>query len=122
MVREAEAAAPMECCGLLLGSGDSISAILPARNVHETSETAFLIDPAVLVQAQRTARAGDADIVGYYHSHPNGRTGPSPCDRAQALPDDRIWAIIANGDVRFWKAVADQDNNGLVAFMPVTKA
>ncbi|WOE76453.1 M67 family metallopeptidase [Alterisphingorhabdus coralli] len=118
MVRAAEEAAPLECCGLLLGQGDTVTAILPAANISDTPDNAFLIDPVVLVQAQRAARQGGPDILGHYHSHPNGRSEPSERDQAQALPDGRLWAIIASGKVRFWRALPDQSGKGGAVFVP----
>ena len=41
--------------------------------------------------------------MGYYHSHPNGRAEPSPTDRASAAHDGKVWAIAANGQVRFFR-------------------
>jgi proteasome lid subunit RPN8/RPN11 len=34
LLEEAQKTAPFECCGLLLGDGRAITAILPAANVH----------------------------------------------------------------------------------------
>ncbi|MEM1133716.1 MAG: M67 family metallopeptidase [Pseudomonadota bacterium] len=115
MVLAAESAVPLECCGLLLGKGDTVTSILPSANISDTPESAFLIDPAVLAKAQRAARQGGLDILGYYHSHPNGRREPSQRDRAEAIPDGRLWAIIAAGEVRFWRS---EQCNGETIFVP----
>ena len=101
---QAEKAAPQECCGLLLGQGERIDAMLPAANVAADPLTQFEIDPRVLIDAWRAARAGGPGIVGYYHSHPGGAPEPSPCDREQAAGDGKVWAIVgAGGAVRFWR-------------------
>ncbi|MEN9683612.1 MAG: hypothetical protein RLZZ427_1363 [Pseudomonadota bacterium] len=98
---EATRAAPQEACGLLLGEAE-ITAVQPCRNVHPDPLQHFEIDPAALISAHRAARAGGAQVLGYYHSHPNGRAEPSATDRAAASGDGRIWAIVARGDVSFW--------------------
>ena len=100
---EAAAAHPLECCGILLGAGSAISAHVPTRNVHPEPARHFEIDPQALVDAFRAERAGGAQVVGYYHSHPSGPPGPSATDRAMAAHDGRVWAIVGGDEVRFWR-------------------
>ena len=106
LLAQAEAARPRECCGIMLGEGDRITAIRPADNVHLQPETHFEIDPQALIDAHRAARSGGPQVVGYYHSHPNGLAHPSDTDRAMAAADGAIWAIIAAGGVRFFRSGA----------------
>lgn len=80
-----------------------IEQAVPAANVHSDPPRHFEIDPQVLVDAHRAARAGGPDVVGYYHSHPAGRAEPSAVDRTMASGDRRVWAIVAGGDVAFWR-------------------
>ncbi len=103
LLEEATRAAPLECCGLLLGRGDRIETALPCANVHDEPERHFEIDPAALIAAHRAARAGGPQVLGYYHSHPSGRPEPSATDRAQASGDGRIWAIVAGETVTLWR-------------------
>ena len=100
--KEAERAHPEECCGILLGAGDRITAIQPAANLHPTPRTHFEIDPQALIDAHREARGGGAEIVGYYHSHPTSAAMPSARDAAMAARDGKVWAIIAGESTRFW--------------------
>ncbi|MGB3723493.1 MAG: M67 family metallopeptidase [Pacificimonas sp.] len=88
---------PDEACGLLLGSGRAITEARPARNLAVASEAEFEIDPAALFRAHREQRAGGPDILGYYHSHPNGIAAPSATDAVRAAPDGKLW-IIATED------------------------
>lgn len=104
LLAEAAAAHPAECCGILLGEGDGITAILPARNVHPHPMRHFEIDPQALIDAHRTARSGGPRVLGYYHSHPNGVARPSATDRAMAAADGAIWAIIAAGRITLWRS------------------
>ena len=103
LLQEAARAGPHECCGLLLGRGGAVLTAQPAANVHPHPADQFEIDPAALIAAHRAARAGGPEVLGYYHSHPNGRAEPSATDRAQASGDGRIWAIIAGGAVTWWR-------------------
>ena len=103
LLEEANNAHPHECCGLLLGQGAIVERAGAAANVHPEPARHFEIDPAALIAAHRAARAGGPQVLGYYHSHPNGRGAPSPTDQSQASGDGRIWAIIAAGEVSWWR-------------------
>lgn len=102
LLKEATRAYPRECCGLLLGQGQRVAIARPAANVHPQPERHFEIDPKALISAHRAQRAGGLEVLGYYHSHPNGRAGPSDEDRAQASGDGRAWAIVAGDTVTWW--------------------
>lgn len=105
---EADRAAPEECCGLLLGSGEPggkgrIETAVPAANVSGQPHLRFEIDPLALLAAHKAARAGGPQVLGYYHSHPVGHPVPSAVDCEHSTGDLRIWAIIAGGHVAFWR-------------------
>jgi proteasome lid subunit RPN8/RPN11 len=102
LLDEARRAAPQECCGLLMGRG-RIEEVRPARNVAADPLRHFEIDPAALFSAHREAREGGAALLGYYHSHPGGHPLPSATDCEHASGDGRAWAIIAGGEVSFWR-------------------
>ncbi len=103
MRAEAEAAAPRECCGILLGEGNEIRDLIPAANIADDPVRLFEIDPAVLIAAHRAARADGPAILGYYHSHPAGEPVPSAIDQAMAGRDGRIWALLGRHDIAFWR-------------------
>ncbi len=119
--REARAAFPRECCGLLEGrrdgDGTRIEALHPARNLSPAPD-AFEIVPADHFAAQRAARSAGRDIVGCYHSHPDGRAEPSPRDRAGAAEAGFVW-LIAAPDAAAGVALAAYVFDG-EAFMPAT--
>ena len=93
---EARAAFPRECCGLIEGArtGDRIEALVlhPAPNLSKDTGR-FEIDPAAQFAALRTARANGREIVGCYHSHPNGTAEPSARDLAGAGEEGFLWLI-----------------------------
>ena len=104
LLAESAAAAPAECCGLLLGRGGRITEVRPAANIAPDPLRHFEIDPAALFAAHRAARApGGLELLGYYHSHPDGHPLPSATDCAHASGDGRLWAIIARCEVGFWR-------------------
>jgi proteasome lid subunit RPN8/RPN11 len=97
-MREALAASPLECCGLIEGARHSdrfIATMLhPTRNVSADADR-FEIDPADHFHALRAARARDAEILGCYHSHPQGHAEPSLRDRDGAAEVGFVWLIAA---------------------------
>lgn len=103
LVDSTERAAPREACGLLLGTGAQIHTVTVTANVHPKPETHFEIDPAALIAAHRAAREGGPEVLGYWHSHPNGLARPSATDAAQASGDGKLWAIVASGEVTLWR-------------------
>ncbi len=105
----AELEHPNEICGILWGQGNQIDEIEAAANVAQKPDRFFEIDPAALVAAHRRARVQDAKVIGYYHSHPNGRAEPSKYDRNQMANDDKYWIIIANAAVTAWRCDASQN-------------
>lgn len=114
LVAQTASAFPLECCGMLLGRGERITAIQPAPNVHLSPATHFEIDPAALITAHRAARIGGLEVIGYYHSHPGGTAQPSATDRAHATGDGRVWAIIGEGNIGWWRDTP----SGFVALSP----
>ncbi len=100
---EAARAAPRECCGVLLGRDEMIDEAQPATNIAVHPEIRFEIDPAVLLAVHKAAREGGPSVLGYYHSHPVGHPVPSATDCEHASGDRRIWAIIANEEIAFWR-------------------
>ena len=103
LLAEAARAASEECCGILLGREGAIDETRPTRNLAPDPRRRFEIDPQALVDAHRAARAGGPQVVGYFHSHPDGPAEPSATDRAQAAHDGSVWAIVGTSGVTFWR-------------------
>lgn len=96
MLAAAHHAAPHEACGLLLGTSSHIEIAVPTANIAPDVKRHFEIDPAALIAAHRAARDGSGpQVVGYFHSHPNGLARPSASDAASAARDGRVWVIVA---------------------------
>ena len=106
IVAHAREAAPAECCGLLLGSGDSVREAARTRNLS-TDPNRFEIDPGDHIRLRRSARARDLDVLGFYHSHPHSAATPSPRDRAEAWYPDHLYLIVSllaePADVRLYR-------------------
>ena len=87
---------PRECCGLLIGAAGRIECAAPARNLHPAADR-YRIDPADHFAALRAARAAKLDVIGAYHSHPNGSRQPSAVDRREATSPDFVYVIAIPG-------------------------
>lgn len=104
-------AAHAEACGLLLGAGNMVREASTCANVAADPHRFFEIDPAALIDAHRAQRSGGEELIGYWHSHPSGLAEPSAEDRRQAAGDRKVWAIVGNDEVRFWR----EEPTGFVA-------
>ncbi len=103
----AQAALPAEACGLLLGTALHVERAEPAANVAAHPERSFEIDPATLLRWHREARGLGLQVVGHYHSHPNGLPRPSATDAARAAEDGQLWIIVAADALTGWIRTAD---------------
>jgi proteasome lid subunit RPN8/RPN11 len=95
MLSHAQAEAPRECCGLLVGKGTAIVRSVRARNLEATA-TRYLIDPEDHFAAIRAARTEGLDVVGAYHSHPASAAVPSPTDIAEASSGSDFLHVIVS--------------------------
>ena len=117
---------PEECCGILLGKIEGTSKIVvevietintwgkseatteltSSDDLNRTKHSRYSISPRDILQAQKSGRYLQLDIIGFFHSHPDALSIPSTCDR------DRAWEIysypiisVINGkinDIKSW--------------------
>ncbi|MCL6431847.1 MAG: M67 family metallopeptidase [Anaerolineae bacterium] len=85
IARHAAAEYPAECCGLLVGRGDEVRTASAVRNLLGGERCdRFELDPVGHVQVWERAHANGEDVIGCYHSHPDGQAQPSSIDRRLA--------------------------------------
>ena len=84
-----------ECCGLLAGRDGAIAQAFPAQNVAEHPATAYEIAPKELFRVMREIRGAALELLGIYHSHPNGDNQPSPRDVERAYYPDAAYFILS---------------------------
>jgi proteasome lid subunit RPN8/RPN11 len=90
--REATAAYPDECCGIIYGVQQGnvrvVNSLEPVPNVFDEKERyhRFSISGQQLMKAERTAGERNELVLGFYHSHPDHPARPSEYDREHAWP------------------------------------
>ena len=99
ILSHAERAYPNECCGLLVGerrAGDVfIREVHRSANMAPTPANQFEIDPQLRFDLERRVREETLDLVGVYHSHPDGDAAPSQTDIQRAWESSLVWLITA---------------------------
>ncbi len=91
---------PGEACGLLIGyrgPGDRrrVTRLELSPNLAADPATAFEVDPGLRIGLERELRDQEQELVGIFHSHPNGSARPSARDLASALEPRLAWLIVA---------------------------
>jgi proteasome lid subunit RPN8/RPN11 len=84
----------LECCGLLAGGEGVITRVFEATN-DLASATEYTIAPNELFSIVREIRRAALDLMGIYHSHPNGDNKPSARDIDQAYYPDVAYFILS---------------------------
>jgi proteasome lid subunit RPN8/RPN11 len=98
---------PHECCGALYGTAGRVSSTLALPNTTEEGpRRRFLVRPSDYRDAERRATELGADLVGFYHSHPDHPARPSQYDLDHAWPTFAyIIVAVAQGraaDMTVW--------------------
>ena len=84
MRRHVARRAPLEACGLLAGKGTRVELVLGIPNA-EHSPVRFRMEPRAQWRAFQRIESLGLELVGIYHSHPNGPDHPSPTDTAEEM-------------------------------------
>ncbi|MDP6705142.1 MAG: M67 family metallopeptidase [Alphaproteobacteria bacterium] len=98
--RHAERTYPNEACGLIVGrnrdgAAVEVTRIEASRNLAAEPARSFEIDFGQRLALQRLLRGSGEEIVGLYHSHPDGSARPSAADLERAWEEGLVWVIVA---------------------------
>ena len=109
------AAYPHECCGALLGRDNHVSDIVALPNTTEEGpRRRFLVRPSDYREAERRASELGAELLGFYHSHPDHPARPSQYDLDHAWPTFAyiIVAVAAGsaGEMTVWYLKDDRSS------------
>lgn len=99
MLEHVQQCLPYEACGLLAGHGECVLEVLPVKNV-DRSTVSFRMDPQEQVRAYFRIEDSGMEVVGIFHSHPQGPSWPSERDMAEAAYPESAYLIWepASGD------------------------
>jgi proteasome lid subunit RPN8/RPN11 len=104
---------PHECCGALLGRDGAVIAVLALPNTtKEGPRRRFMVRPSDYQLAERRATELGAELLGFYHSHPDHPARPSQYDLDHAWPTFAyIIVAVAEGvakDMTVWYLQEDR--------------
>lgn len=95
IVNHARFVAPDEGCGLLAGARSGVvDFVYPLTNA-DSSPTSYTVDPYEHFHAWKHAESRGWELIGAFHSHPNGPSHPSPTDVRLASEPDWTYVIVA---------------------------
>ena len=95
-----------ECCGLLAGCDGLITRIFPAVNAAADTTRNYEIAPQELFALMRQIRSEGLELLGIYHSHPRGKSEPSPRDVDRGYyPAAAYFIVSAESETKASKTV-----------------
>ena len=94
MVKHARSEAPLEACGIVAGKEGVVERVFPAVNIEE-SPLRYKMDPQEQLRIFMEIEEQGWEILGIYHSHPNGGACPSAVDVKLAYYPDCLYFIIS---------------------------
>ena len=97
MIAHAREGFPLEVCGILGGTGESVSAIYRMTNTDASNEH-FMMEPREQFAVIKDLRAKGLAMLAVYHSHPETPARPSEEDIRLALTPDVSYVIISLAD------------------------
>jgi proteasome lid subunit RPN8/RPN11 len=90
-----------EACGLVAGSGESSTAVIPMTNALH-SRVRYRLEPAEQLAAFLKIDENDWELLAIYHSHLEGLPKPSQTDIAEVTYPDVAYLIWARSMDRQW--------------------
>jgi proteasome lid subunit RPN8/RPN11 len=111
--RHGSEAYPHECCGALIGRAGKVTEAFALPNTTEEGpRRRFLVRPSDYREAERRASELGAELLGFYHSHPDHPARPSQYDLDHAWPffSYVIVSVQAGvpGDMTSWRLRDDR--------------
>ncbi len=104
---------PDECCGALIGRDGEVSEPFALPNTTEEGpRRRFLVRPVDYRAAEARATEAGAELLGFYHSHPDHPAQPSQYDLDHAWPVvSYVIVSVRNGEageLRSWRLRDDR--------------
>jgi proteasome lid subunit RPN8/RPN11 len=91
---------PDECCGALIGRDGLVDSTFALPNVtDEGPRRRFRVSPNDYRASERRATESGAELLGFYHSHPDHPARPSQYDLDHAWPSFSYIIVAVRGGV-----------------------
>lgn len=103
LLSHARAGTPEERCGLLAGDREeepeaaTVTTIRRVKNVAPNPQYTYEIDPEEQYELMEEVEERGLDLVGFYHSHPQGPAAPSTTDHERANWEGYHYLIVSLG-------------------------
>ncbi len=97
---DVERCLPAEACGLVAGRSGHSTGVFPITN-ELSSPSRFQMSPAEQIRAMWRIEALGWNLEAIYHSHPQGPSGPSHIDVAEAAYPEAISIIVSPAPAGF---------------------
>ena len=94
MIEHARREDPVECCGILGGSDETVQKSFEIKNV-ESSSVQFLMDPQEQLHTFEVMENSSMEMVAIYHSHPRTIPFPSETDVEKTFDPEMLSIIIS---------------------------
>jgi len=104
---------PNECCGAMIGRDGVVAETLALPNMtDEGPRTRFRVTPNDYRAAEKRASDAGAELLGFYHSHPDHPARPSQYDLDHAWPFFSYVIVSVqqgvSGDMTSWRLREDR--------------
>ena len=104
---------PNECCGALIGRDGEVTDTLALPNTtDEGPRRRFMVRPQDYRAAEQRASELEAELLGFYHSHPDHPARPSQYDLDHAWPFFSYVIVSVregvSGDMTSWRLREDR--------------
>jgi proteasome lid subunit RPN8/RPN11 len=111
LIAHAREGFPLEVCGILGGTVETVSAIYRMTNTDASNEH-FTMAPAEQFKVVKDLRARGLSMLAIYHSHPETPARPSQEDIRLALTPDVSYVIVSLADPERPDVRSFKINNG----------
>lgn len=94
MLEQSRAEAPVESCGILAGTDNTVQRLYKMTNTDQSSDH-FTMAPEEQFAVMKDMRAEGAEMLAIYHSHPASPARPSAEDIRLALTPGVLYVIVS---------------------------
>jgi proteasome lid subunit RPN8/RPN11 len=118
LIAHARQGFPLEVCGILGGTGETVTVAYPMTNTDASNEH-FMMDPKEQFAVVKELRASGLSMLAIYHSHPETPARPSEEDIRLALTPQVSYLIVSLADPARPDVKSYRIEQGVVAAEPI---